>query len=166
MAAVTDPADWRDLEQGAPELARLGLARLHAAGVAMLGTLRPDGSPRISPIEPHLVRGQLLVGAMTWSKKAADLLRDPRYVLHSAVTGPDSGEGEFKLHGSAIQASRGLRAAATQAWWSGQPRVQAAVFALRIATALFIEWDIERALMTVHRWSPRDGYRRTTRGYP
>lgn len=166
MTAVTGPADWRDLEQGAPELARLGLARLDAAGVAMLGTLRPDGSPRISPVEPHLVRGQLLVGAMTWSKKAADLLRDPRYVLHSAVTGPDSGEGELKLHGSAIQASRGLRAAATQAWWSGQPRVQAAVFALRIATALFIEWDIERALMTVHRWSPRDGYRRTTRGYP
>ena len=166
MTAVTGPAHWRDLEQGAPELARLGLARLHAAGVAMLGTVRPDGSPRISPIEPHLVRGQLLVGAMTWSTKAADLARDPRYVLHSTVTGPDSGEGELKLHGSAVQASPDLRAAAAQAWWSGQPREQAAVFALGIATALFIEWDIERALMTVHRWSPRGGYRRTTRGYP
>jgi Pyridoxamine 5'-phosphate oxidase len=166
MTAVTGLADWRDLEQGAPELARLGLARLHAAGVAMLGTVRPDGSPRISPIAPHLVRGQLLVGAMTWSAKAADLHRDPRYVLHSAVTGPDSGEGELKLHGSAVQASPGLRAAAARAWWSGQPREQAAVFSLRIATALFIEWDIERALMTVHRWSPRDGYRHTIRGYP
>jgi hypothetical protein len=165
MTAVTGPAGWRDLEQGAPELARLGLARLHAAGVAMLGTVRPDGSPRISPIEPHLVRGQLLVGAMTWSTKAADLLRDPRYVLHSAVTGPDSGEGELKLHGSAVPASPSLRAAA-QAWWSGQPREQAAVFSLRIGTALFIEWDIESTLMTVHRWSPRGGYRHTTRGYP
>ena len=102
MTAVTGPADWRDLEQGAPELARLGLARLDAAGVAMLGTLRPDGSPRISPVEPHLVRGQLLVGAMTWSKKAAGLPRDPRYVRHGAVTGPDRGEGELKRHGSAI----------------------------------------------------------------
>jgi Pyridoxamine 5'-phosphate oxidase len=166
MTGVTGPADWRDLEQGAPELARLGLARLRASGVAMLGTLRPDGSPRISPLEPHLVGGQLLVGAMTWSKKAADLLRDPRYVLHSAVTGPDNGEGELKLHGSAVPASQGLRAAAAQAWWSGQPREQAVVFSLRIATALFIEWDIERALVTVHRWSPRDGYSHTTRGYP
>jgi Pyridoxamine 5'-phosphate oxidase len=166
MTGVTGPVDWGDLERGAPELARLGLARLGAAGVAMLGTVRPDGSPRISPVEPQLVRGQLLVGAMTWSQKAADLLRDPRYVLHSAVTGPDSGEGELKLHGSAIQASPGLRAAATHAWWSRQPHEQAAVFSLRIATALFIEWDIERALMTVHRWSPRDGYRRATRGYP
>ncbi len=32
-------------------------------------------------------------------------------------------------------------------------REQAVVFSLRIATALFIEWDIERALMTVYRWS-------------
>ena len=87
----------------------------------MLGTLRPDGAPRIDPVEPHLVRGQLLAGAVSWSKKAARLLRDPRYVLHSVMTGPDSGEGELKLHGSAIQASRGLRAAATRAWWSGQP---------------------------------------------
>jgi Pyridoxamine 5'-phosphate oxidase len=166
VSGVTGPADWRDLEQGAPELAQLGLSRLRAAGVAMLGTLRPDGSPRISPIEPYLVRGQLLVGAMTWSTKAADLLRDPRYVLHSTVTGPDNGEGELKLHGSATQASQRLRAAATQAWWSGQPREQAVVFSLRIATGLFIEWDIGRALITVHRWSPCGGYSHTTRGYP
>lgn len=32
--------------------------------VAMLGTLRRDGSPCISPIEPYLVNGRLLVGAM------------------------------------------------------------------------------------------------------
>jgi len=166
VATVTALADWRDLAQGAPELARLGLARLGAVGVAMLGTLRPDGSPRISPVEPHLVRGQLLVGAMTWSQKAADLLRDSRYVLHSAVTGADTGEGELKLYGSALRASQGDRAAAAQAWWSGQPPAQAAVFSLRIAMGLFIEWDTDSALMTVHRWSPRDGYSHTTRGYP
>jgi len=28
-------------------------------------------------------RGQLLIGAMTWSAKAGDLRRDARYVLHS-----------------------------------------------------------------------------------
>ena len=55
----------------------------------MLGTVRPDGSPRISPVEPYLVGGQLLIGAMAWSRKSADLHRDPRYVLHSVVTGPD-----------------------------------------------------------------------------
>jgi predicted pyridoxine 5'-phosphate oxidase superfamily flavin-nucleotide-binding protein len=159
-------AGWRDLERGAPEIARLGMARLAAARVAMLGTLRSDGSPRISPIEPHVIDGHLLVGAMTWSKKAHDLLRDPRYVLHSVVSGPDNGEGELKLHGSAVNATLRLRAAAADTWWSAQPPEQAAVFSLRIATALFVEWDIEHGLMTVHRWSPRDGYSNTTRGYP
>lgn len=159
-------AAWRDLEQGAPGIARLGGAWLAAKRVAMLGTLRSDGSPRISPIEPHIAGGHVLVGAMTWSKKAHDLLRDPRYVLHSAVSGPDNGDGELKLHGSAVKATLSLRAAAANAWWSAQPPEQAAVFSLRIATALFVEWDIEHGLMIVHRWSARDGYSSSTRSYP
>lgn len=159
-------AGWRDLERGAPGIARLGRARLAATRVAMLGTLRSDGSPRISPVEPYIADGQVLVGAMTWSTKAHDLLRDPRYVLHSVVSGPDNGEGELKLHGSAVKATAGLRAAAADAWWSVQPSEQAAVFSLGIATALFVEWDIEHGAMTVHRWSPRDGYSSTTRSYP
>ena len=112
------PGTWQDLELGAPEIARLGRDRINAARVALLGTLRADASPRISPVEPYFVRGQLLVGAMTWSGKAADLLRDPRYVLHSAVTGPDSGEGELKLYGSAVEAGQELRDAA-----AGAPRL-------------------------------------------
>src|SRR5262249_57035990 len=99
VAGAADMADWRELTQGAPELARLGLARLHAVGLVMLGTLRRDGSPRISPVEPCITGGRLLVGAMTWSGKAADLRRDPRDVLHSVVSGPDSREGELKLYG-------------------------------------------------------------------
>lgn len=81
---------------GAPELARLGADRLQAARVAMLRTLRRDGSARISPIEPYLAAGQLLVGAMAWSAKVNDLRRDRRYVLHSAIADPDSGAGELK----------------------------------------------------------------------
>jgi hypothetical protein len=159
-------ARWRDLEQGAPQIARLGIARLAASRVAMLGTLRSDGSPRISPIEPYARHGHLLVGAMAWSKKAHDLLRDPRYVLHSVVSGPDNGEGALKLHGIASQAAPGLRDAVADAWWSTQPPEQAVVFSLRIATALFVEWDLEHGLMTVHRWTPQHGYHNTTRGYP
>ena len=67
------------------------MARLDAVRLAMLGMLRHDGSPRISPVEPYLVEGQLLVGAMAWSAKADDLRRDPRYVLHSVVPDPNSG---------------------------------------------------------------------------
>jgi hypothetical protein len=152
VAAVRaeDVAGWREVEQGAPEIAHLGLARLGAVPVAMLGTVRPDGSPRISPIEPYLVNGQILVGAMTWSKKASDLHRDPRNALHSVVTGADSGEGELKLHRSAVQGGPELRSAAVRAWWSQHPPEEAVVFSLRIATALFVEWDLGHGRMTVH----------------
>jgi hypothetical protein len=157
---------WQDLELGAPEIARLGIDRINAARIALLGTLRADASPRISPVEPYVVKGQLLVGAMTWSRKAADLLRDPRYVLHSAVTGPDSGEGELKLYGSAVEVGRDLRDAVASAWWSAWPADKAIVFSLRIGQAVFIEWGIGHGLMTVHRWSPGSRYSQTNRTYP
>ncbi len=166
IAGAAVQADWLDIELGAPEIARLGAARLNAARIAMLGTLRRDGSPRISPIEPYVVSGRLLVGAMAWSAKAADLRRDPRYALHSAVTGPDNGEGELKLHGLAAEASPELRAQAAGAWWSAQPPNKAIVFVLRIGQALFITWDLEHGEMTVHRWSSQDGYRQAKRTYP
>jgi Pyridoxamine 5'-phosphate oxidase len=142
------------------------MASLDATGVALLGTLRRDGSPRISPIEPYLVRGQLLIGAMAWSQKAADLRRDPRYVLHSAVTGPNSGEGELKLHGSAARADKELRSAAAQGWWSSSPADRAIVFVLHIDQAVFVSWDTAHGIMTVDCWSPDGGYRQNSRSYP
>lgn len=157
---------WRDLELGAPEIARLGLGRLNAVRLALLGTLRRDGSPRISPVEPQIAGGQLLIGAMTWSAKAADLQRDPRYVLHSVVSDPDSGAGELKLHGSAVLADPGLRGSSDQGWWAAWPPDKAIVFCLGLAQAVFVEWDTGGGLMTVHRWFPRDGYSRSTRSYP
>jgi hypothetical protein len=157
---------WRDLELGAPAIARLGMTRLTCPRVALLGTLRRDASPRISPVEPCVADGQLLIGAMAWSRKAADLRRDPRYVLHSMVTGADTEEGELKLHGSAVPAGPRELTGADPAWWSGQAPERAAVFTLRIATAIFVEWGLEQAMMTVHRWAPQDGYRRGARRYP
>jgi hypothetical protein len=157
---------WRDVELSAPELARLGLARLNSAHVALLGTLRADGSPRINPIEPYLAEGQLLIGAMAWTAKASDLRRDPRYALHSVVTGPDSGEGELKLYGPAAEADHNLRAAAADAWWLARAPENAVVFTLHIRQAVFIDWNTKRGLMTVHRWSPAGGYAVTSRPYP
>ncbi len=154
------------MEAGAPEIARLGAARFFSARVALLGTLRRDSSPRISPTEPYIVEGQLLIGAMAWSRKADDLRRDPRYVLHSAVTGPDSGEGEFKLYGSAVEVGQDHDSATAGPWWLAFPPGTAIVFCLRIKQALFVDWDTGHGLMTLHRWSPRSGYSQSSRPYP
>ena len=157
---------WRDLETAAPEIARLGWQRLERARVALLGTLRSDGWPRISPVEPYLAQGHLLFGAMSRSLKARDLLRDPRCVLHSAVTGPDNAEGELKIYGRAEAADEELRSSCPQGWWADRPAESALVFSLAIEQAAFVSWDLERGEMTVRRWSPGRGYTETTRGYP
>ena len=40
------------------------------------------------------------------------------------------------------------------------------VFALHIAQAVFVDWDIKQGQMTVHRWSPANGYAVASRLYP
>ncbi len=158
---------WRDFEGAAPEIARLGKERLDRARVALLGTLRTDGFPRISPVEPYLVQGHLLFGVMARSMKALDLLRDSRCVLHSAVTGPDNAEGEFKLYGRANEVrDQELREGNPETWWMGRSTGDARVCSLDIEQAAFISWDIEHGEMTVRRWSPRLGLREVTRAYP
>jgi hypothetical protein len=157
---------WSELEEVAPEIARLGKERLDQARVAMLGTIGADGAPRISPVEPYLTGGHLLFGAMPWSSKTRDLMRDPRCVLHSAVSNPDSGEGELKLHGRAIEADDSIRNACREGWWTGRPPEAAKVFLLDIDRGGFISWDTEHGEMTVRTWSPNLGYREKRRSYP
>ncbi len=82
------------------------------------------------------------------------------------MTSPDSGEGELKLHGRAVEADPGIRADVAHAWWSAQPQDKAIVFVLRIGQALFVAWDIQRGVMTVRRWSPLGGYSHAARTYP
>ncbi len=96
---------WADFEQAAPELAQLGEERFEASGLLLLGTLRRDGFPRISPVEPLIHDGQLYLGMMWQSRKALDLLRDPRCLVHSIVSNKDGSEGEFKAYGRAIDIS-------------------------------------------------------------
>jgi Pyridoxamine 5'-phosphate oxidase len=157
---------WRELEEAAPEIARLGIERLQVTGVALLGTIRRDGSPRISPVEPYLADGHLLIGLMSRSPKARDLQDDPRCVLHSTVSGPDSGEGEIKLYGQAIVASERIRGGCAGAWWIGRPPEVASVFSLDIQEAAFVDWATERGEMTVRRWTPAAGYVQRTGPYP
>jgi hypothetical protein len=158
--------NWRELETAAPEIAQAGAKRLVQTRIALLGTLRQDGSPRISPIEPYLSQGYLLFGAMSWSLKTSDLRRDPRCMLHSAITGPDSGEGELKLSGHAIEADDEIRNSCQGGWWLRQPAETAIVFAVDIEEAAFVSWDTEAGLMTVRRWPSRRGRAVTQRRYP
>lgn len=93
---------WSDLQAAQPALATLAAARLVDPGVVLVGTIRRDGSPRISPVEPLLWRDDLWLSMLWGSRKAADLLRDARVLVHSIVTSRDGAEGEVKVRGTAV----------------------------------------------------------------
>ena len=82
---------WEDLQESVREIAQPGRQRL-GPRLAFLGTLRREGSSRISPIEPYFAPGQLVLGTVACSAKAHDLRRDPRFVVHSAIAAPDAAE--------------------------------------------------------------------------
>ena len=81
-----------------------GLARERFAlnQLVMLGTIRRDGSPRVSPCECDFGAGRLFVSMMWRSKKALDLLRDPRVVVHSVTSNKDGTDGDVKIYGRAV----------------------------------------------------------------
>jgi general stress protein 26 len=84
-----------------PDLSAAVQRRFDAHRHKTLATLRADGSPRISGVEASFRDGELWLGMMPDSRKAKDLLRDPRLALHSSTADPEMTDGDAKLSGRA-----------------------------------------------------------------
>ena len=149
---------WGRLQAEAPELARLGRECL-ARGLALLGSIRADGSPRVSPIGVFFLDGELVVGVMAHSGKARDLRRDPRIALQSVVTAPEEGEPELKLYGRVTPSE------VDGGWWEGG-RAGVDVYALVVAEAVYVEWDLEGERLLLRRWTAAAGETVSERTYP
>jgi hypothetical protein len=93
---------WDGFEHACPELADLARERLARDQLVMLGSIRRDGSPRVSPCECDFAAGRLFVSMMWRSMKALDLLRDPRIVVHSVTSNKDGTDGDVKIYGRAV----------------------------------------------------------------
>ena len=89
--------------RGDPELASRAEARMAQDGLVLVGTLRANGWPRISPVDPLVVGDDLYLGMMWRSRKALDLLADPRCVVHTTVHDRDGTEGDVKVYGRAVE---------------------------------------------------------------
>lgn len=134
--------------------------------MCLIGTLRADGSPRITPVEPYLTAGDLLIGMMAGSRKAADLLRDPRLVVHSTVTRWEADVGDFKLYGTAIAVhdppARQLlfEAIAEAHRWPGPEPDDPAyhVFRIEAASAGYVRFD--GSTWQDWSWNPQRGLRK------
>jgi len=94
---------WQEFTQAAPRIAEV-FARRHAAAgsLCMLATLRSDGYPRISPMEPRIFEGELWLVGMPGTTKFRDLARDPRFCLHTATVDTEVKEGDAKLWGTVV----------------------------------------------------------------
>jgi hypothetical protein len=94
-------ASWTEFAAAAPRIAEI-FRRRHAAtgNLCMLGTLRADGFPRISPMEPRFFEDTLWIGGMPGTAKFRDLLRDPRFTLHTATVDTWVSEGDAKVWGT------------------------------------------------------------------
>jgi hypothetical protein len=96
---VSNMPSWGEVETEVPELAALARRFLDAHVHKTLATLRRDGSPRISGTEVDFAEGELWLGSMWRSLKALDLLRDPRFALHSGSADPPDWTGDAKIAG-------------------------------------------------------------------
>ncbi|MGZ4132006.1 MAG: pyridoxamine 5'-phosphate oxidase family protein [Actinomycetota bacterium] len=152
---------WDAFERACPEIAAIARERFATDEVVMLGTVRPDGSPRLSPNEVDFTEGRLCLGMMPNSLKALDLRRDPRLLVHSVPQGRMNPGGDVKLRGLAIEET-GLdfREAYRRTihgrigWAPDEPDFH--LFTLDVRDAVFIRFGEEPA---ARRWDEALGFR-------
>jgi hypothetical protein len=152
---------WEEFAKACPEIADRAAERFRRQELCMLGTLRSDGSARISPCELDFAAGHLLLGMMWRSRKALDLLRDPRCVLHTCTTDRMGTEGDAKIYARATDVQDPtIRQAYREAvraridWAPDEPSFHA--FAIDVRSAGFISFAEPK---TVIAWDPERGTR-------
>lgn len=75
--------NFHDLVNAVPDLAKRVRTILSSTQNSLLGTLRHDGSPRLSGIDCYVADGRLCIASAPGTLKGKDLRRDPRMSLHS-----------------------------------------------------------------------------------
>jgi hypothetical protein len=155
-------ASWQEVTAAAPELAAAARALFDAHKHKTLATLRQDGSPRISGIEVDVVDGELWLGGMADSRKVLDLLRDPRFALHSASVDPPDWTGDAKVAGRAVEETDPARIAAVVGA-SGEPPGPARYFRADLSEVVLTRVGDPPDHLVVEWWTEGRGLRRVER---
>jgi pyridoxamine 5'-phosphate oxidase-like protein len=159
---------WADFERAAPDLAAQGCALIERFGFVLAGTIRRDGTPRISPVEARVVQGNLMLVMIRGTHKARDVVRDSRLVLNTPVFDPADPGCELKLRGRAVAVEdRGVveaTANATEAASGWRPPAHWHFFSIDVEDVALMEWD--RGALTMTRWTRERGLERLTQPAP
>jgi hypothetical protein len=138
---------WADLDRDAPRLAARARELVVDPGVCLVATIRRDGTPRVSPVEPLLLDGDLWLSMLWGSRKARDLLADDRVLVHSIVTSREGLPGEVKVRGravpvdDAVQRDRYREAVAVLGWQPEEPAFHLFVVDIDDVTSVFYVGD-------------------------
>lgn len=151
---------WEEVRTAAPDLATRVQDRFERTGLGLVATLRRDGAPRISGIEPWFGLGHVWLGMMPKSRKALDLQRDDRFALHAATADKELSEGDAKLAGHAVevtdpeQRTRFERGFAETNGMDPGETGDYHLFRLDITEVVFLSIAPEKDAMLIERWSP------------
>ena len=164
---TTSTTAWHDVIDGAPEMAKQVQARFEATGLGYLATLRRDGSPRISGIEPWFGEGELWIGSMWQALKAKDLLRDPRFSLHAANVDKEVADGDARISGTAEAVAEGDErwgpALAAFAHTSGHEVPPGEMHLFRLVPTEVVLLQPAGDHLQIRTWTPDRGERQLTR---
>jgi len=123
----------------------------------LVATIRADGAPRVSPVEPLFWNDDLWLSMGWGTLKAADLGRDSRVLVHSIVTSRDGSGGEYKLRGTAVAETgdevqeQYADAVAARLGWRPTPG-RFHLFRVDVVDITFIRWDDATNDQYVTRW--------------
>jgi hypothetical protein len=148
---LSEGATWSQFAEAAPELASGIAARFAASLHHVLGTVRADGSPRLSGTEVAIQAGEVRLGMMPGSQKLHDVHRDPRVELHSAPLERDLIAGDARLGGLLAEESAPV----------GGDAQEGVFFRLRIRRASLVR--VADGELHLHVWDPDRGPRRLRR---
>lgn len=159
---------WNSFERDEPELSARARSIISATTNCVLATIRADGSPRISGIDPFFREADLWIGSMPGSRKGADLQRDPRLALHGIpwesrkVTegATDPGDGDVKITGRAVllgddEASARILGEYFAELGVEQPPDGGDLYTIDLETVVVI--TVEDDQLVIDRWSAADG---------
>lgn len=146
---------WKEFTAAEPDFARRVRHLFESRKHMTLATLRKDGSPRISGTEVE-IEDDVILGMMPQSRKALDLLRDPRLALHSPSVDPppddeSSWVGEAKLAGRAVDITE-------QGADGGAHR-----FRVDITEVVLTKVGTPADHLAIESWHPDRGYQRRRR---
>lgn len=141
-------ASWHQFAEDAPQLAETVKGRFAANLHHVLGTVRPDGSPRLSGTEVQIGSEHVRLGMMVASQKLHDVERDPRIELHSAPIDPELRAGDARIRGRVV-------------YEEPAEDTEGSMFVVDIEAVSLVEVDGEELVLTV--WTPATGLRQHRR---